>query len=112
LLAPRPIKLTFGEMRASGVTGILIYCADFKCSHVVPIAAPEWADDVRLSDIEDRFVCQACGKRGADVRPDFPKAVTGTPNTRTPERPMTDDQLHLRPEAIRRLVDLGLRAKK
>jgi hypothetical protein len=22
-------------------------------------------------DIEDRFVCKACGKRGADVRPDF-----------------------------------------
>jgi hypothetical protein len=26
---------------------------------------------VRLSDIEARFVCQACGKRSADVRPDF-----------------------------------------
>jgi hypothetical protein len=24
-----------------------------------------------MSDIEDRFVCKACGKRGADVRPDF-----------------------------------------
>jgi hypothetical protein len=22
-------------------------------------------------DIEDRFICQACGNRGADVRPDF-----------------------------------------
>jgi hypothetical protein len=28
-------------------------------------------DDVRLSDIEDRFVCKECGKRGADVWPDF-----------------------------------------
>jgi hypothetical protein len=26
---------------------------------------------VRLSDLEDRFVCTACGRRGADVRPDF-----------------------------------------
>jgi hypothetical protein len=26
---------------------------------------------VRLSDIEPRFVCQASGKRGADVWPDF-----------------------------------------
>ena len=26
---------------------------------------------MRLSDIEPRFVCQACGKRGADVRPNF-----------------------------------------
>jgi hypothetical protein len=24
-----------------------------------------------LSDIEPRFVCRACGKRGADVGPDF-----------------------------------------
>jgi hypothetical protein len=26
---------------------------------------------LRLSDIEPRFICSACGKRGADVRPDF-----------------------------------------
>jgi hypothetical protein len=29
------------------------------------------ADDARLSDIEERFTCRVCGKRGADVRPDF-----------------------------------------
>jgi len=28
-------------------------------------------DDLQLSDIEDRFTCTPCGKRGADVRPDF-----------------------------------------
>ena len=28
-------------------------------------------DDARLSDIEERFTCRVCGKRGADVRPDF-----------------------------------------
>ena len=27
--------------------------------------------DVRLSDLEARFACRACGKRGADVRPNF-----------------------------------------
>jgi hypothetical protein len=27
-----------------------------------------WPDDVRLSDIEDRFTCTACGKNCADVR--------------------------------------------
>jgi hypothetical protein len=26
---------------------------------------------MRLSDLEPRFVCAACGKRGADVRPNF-----------------------------------------
>jgi hypothetical protein len=30
-----------------------------------------WPDDVRLSDLEPRFTCQACGRRGADVRPDW-----------------------------------------
>jgi hypothetical protein len=25
----------------------------------------------QLSDIEDQFVCQGCGRRGADVRPDY-----------------------------------------
>lgn len=28
-------------------------------------------DDVRLSDIEPRFTCQACGTKVADVRPDW-----------------------------------------
>jgi hypothetical protein len=29
----RQQKITFGEMRESGVDRILIYCADYKCSH-------------------------------------------------------------------------------
>ena len=43
----------------------------YKCSHSIAISGDQWADDVRLSDIEDRFICKACGKRGADVRPNF-----------------------------------------
>ena len=66
-----PTKIIFGEMRASGVRGVVVYCADYKCSHSVTISADKWPDDVRLSDIEDRFVCKGCGKRGADARPDW-----------------------------------------
>jgi len=29
----RPQKITFGEMREMGVRGLLIYCADYRCSH-------------------------------------------------------------------------------
>ena len=58
-------------MRDSGVRRVLIYCSDYKFSHHIAISADQWPDDVRLSDIEDRFVCKACGKRGADVRPDW-----------------------------------------
>ena len=68
----RPQKITFGEMRDDmGVRGVLIYCADYHCSHCVAVNAGHWANDLRLSDIEPRFVCKACGKRGAEVRPDF-----------------------------------------
>jgi hypothetical protein len=28
----RPQKITLGEMRGSGVRGVLIYCADYQCS--------------------------------------------------------------------------------
>jgi hypothetical protein len=64
-------KITLGEMRASGVRGLLIYCSDFLCSHWTAISADRWPDEVRLSDIEPRFTCQACGRRGADIRPNF-----------------------------------------
>jgi hypothetical protein len=67
----RPQKISLGEMRSSGVCGLLIYCADYRCSHSIAISADRWSDDVRLSDLEARFACKACGKRGADVRPDF-----------------------------------------
>ena len=64
-------KITFGEMRSSGVRGMLVYCSDYRCSHSITLSADRWSDDVRLSDLEPLFTCTACGKRGADVRPDF-----------------------------------------
>jgi hypothetical protein len=73
----RQRKITFGEMRAGGVRGVLVYCADHKCSHSIEMHAGQWTDDVRVSDIEDRFVCTACGKRGADIRPHFAPARMG-----------------------------------
>jgi hypothetical protein len=74
----RPQKITFGEMRDMGVRGILVYCADYKCSHSIAINGDRWADDVRLSELKPKFICSACGKRGADVRPDFDWDKPGT----------------------------------
>jgi hypothetical protein len=74
-----PQKITFGEMRsAGGPTGIMVYCADYRCSHSVALSADHWPDHVRLSDIEPPFVCRACGKRGADVRLHFQPVKLGT----------------------------------
>ena len=74
----RPMKITFAELRASGIRDLLVYCADYKCSHSIQMSADRWPDHVRLSDIEPLFVCAACGKRGADVRGLFPPARMGT----------------------------------
>ena len=74
-MSVRQEKITFAQMRAAGVRGLLIYCSDYKCSHSIAISADEWPDDVRLSDLESLFTCQACGKEGADVRPDFSSAA-------------------------------------
>ena len=71
-------KITFAQMRASGVRDVLIYCRDHRCSHHIEVSADRWADDVRLSDIKQGFVCTACGKRGAEVRPKFSNARMGT----------------------------------
>jgi hypothetical protein len=58
-------------MRSSGVRGVLVYCSDYKCSHSTRLGTAHWPDDTRLSDLETRFMYKACGKPGADVRPDF-----------------------------------------
>ncbi|MCP2132821.1 hypothetical protein [Bradyrhizobium ottawaense] len=50
------------------MSGVLVYC---HCGHHVAINADSWPDEMRLSDLEPRFVCQGCGARGADIRPDF-----------------------------------------
>jgi hypothetical protein len=74
----REQKITLGEMRASGPTRLLVYCGDYKCAHSLPIDARRWSDNVRLSDLEPKFICQVCGHRGADVRPMFEPARIGT----------------------------------
>ena len=74
----REQKITLGEMRESGPRRLLIYCADYKCAHSVALDSERWPDHIRLSDIEPLFVCKACGKRGADVRPLFDQARMGT----------------------------------
>lgn len=50
----RKPKITFGEMREMGVRG---YCSDYHCSHWTAISGDAWPDDMRLSDIEQRFTC-------------------------------------------------------
>ena len=72
----RQQKITFAEMRAAGVRRVLIYCADHRCGHcnIVADDADRWPDELRISDVEAKFVCTVCGVRGADIRPDWQSA--------------------------------------
>ncbi|MBW5438744.1 hypothetical protein FXB41_29475 [Bradyrhizobium canariense] len=71
----RPVKITFGELREMGISGVMVWC---HCGHHVAVSADRWPDELRLSDLERRFICQVCGSRGADVRPDFAPPKMGT----------------------------------
>lgn len=55
----RPQKITLGAMRSTGLRNMLVYCGDYKCAHSAKINADRWGDDVRLSDLEPVFTCQA-----------------------------------------------------
>jgi hypothetical protein len=37
-MSDRPTKISFGEMLDSGVRGILVYCADYRCSDSIAIS--------------------------------------------------------------------------
>jgi hypothetical protein len=66
-----PQKITFAEMRSSGVRGLLIYCADYHCSHWTTISGDRWPDDTSLSDqasVYLRGLWQAGRRRAAQLR--------------------------------------------
>ena len=51
----RPQKITFAEMRESGVRGLLVYCTDYRCSQSLElgIEVVETADAV--GQVMDKF---------------------------------------------------------
>jgi hypothetical protein len=53
-MTDRPQKITLAEMRSSGVRGVLVYCADYRCSHHVAISGDRWPDDVRRLNIRSK----------------------------------------------------------
>jgi hypothetical protein len=112
-----PQKITFGEMRDSGVRGVLVYCSDYRCCHSTAISADRWPNDVRLSDIEPRFTCQASGQRSVDVHPNF-GWVEGRPAQDPREKPTGPARKHRASKAIkvrlltRKSLDGRTRARK
>ena len=58
----RPKKITFGEVRVSGVRDLLVYCADYRCSHSTTVGGDRWPDDA------DRRLSLALGLYPAGLR--------------------------------------------
>jgi hypothetical protein len=67
----RPTKITFAEMREMSVRGLLIYCADYRCSHSIAISGEPGPMMPSCPISRSGSPVGFCGKRGADVRPDF-----------------------------------------
>jgi hypothetical protein len=57
------------RMRRSGVRGVTICCT--TCLHLANLIPDDWPDEAQLADLQQRFVCQECGHKGADIEPDF-----------------------------------------
>jgi hypothetical protein len=77
-------------LKPAGPSRLLVYCGDYKCAHSVIISAERWPDNVRLSDLEPKFTCRACGHRGADFRPLFEPARMGHLDRRQTRKPTID----------------------
>ena len=80
--------VTMGDIRAHGVTRLLVYCESLWCHHCATLDADWLPDDVILLDLNRRMICTACGSIGADVRPDWsqhtPAAAPGKAISVTP----------------------------
>jgi hypothetical protein len=71
---PRPQKITFGEMRESGVRGVLIYCSDYHCSHYITASVDPWPHHIRLSDLSRVWSV----RHAAGAEPTSGRIFTGT----------------------------------
>ncbi|WP_063958205.1 hypothetical protein [Bradyrhizobium manausense] len=64
------MKITLGDLRSTGVRVLIVFCEDYRCSHNVKLAAEyvdRWPNELRISQLEPRFVCTACGMRGSCI---------------------------------------------
>ncbi|WP_271596994.1 hypothetical protein [Bradyrhizobium sp. CCBAU 45384] len=64
------MKITLGDLRSTGVRDLIVFCQDYWCSHNVKLPAEyvdRWPDRIRISQLEPRFVCTACGMRGSNI---------------------------------------------
>ena len=60
-----PQKITFGDMRDSGVRAVLICCSDYRCSHWIEMIADQWPEAISSRDSSAKPAASAaptCGR--------------------------------------------------
>ena len=63
--------ITVHEATRVGAKAFLVSCTAHGCTHHSYIPASLLSPDLRIKTLEPRCRCTACGKLGADVRPDY-----------------------------------------
>jgi hypothetical protein len=64
-------SVTLGHIRRHGCRDVLVYCRDIVCNHSVTTNTDHLGDDTPMRSLGARTACSKCGRRGAEVRPDW-----------------------------------------
>ena len=66
-----PEKITLGKRREMGIRGLLVYWLDYKAAKMSKSAPTNGRITSGFPISSPLFLCQACGRKGAEVRADF-----------------------------------------
>ena len=68
-----PPQGTVGDCRPHEITTLLIYCSNYAafCYHEGTLPIAGLPDDLLFEDLGRRCRCTKCGKKGAEIRPDW-----------------------------------------
>ncbi|MGA8935447.1 MAG: hypothetical protein WB522_14385 [Pseudolabrys sp.] len=80
MATPSP-PVTIASLRPHGVRQLLAYCrgkreGDWPCHHSGELPIEQFSAEETLRDIERRCRCTLCGRRRADLRPDYSRQQT------------------------------------
>jgi len=78
-MRPAYSPMTLGNMRANGVRTIAAYCQRVDCHHSAVVDVSALSDDAAVPAIGRRLRCTACGRLGAESRPNWSETAAQRP---------------------------------
>lgn len=78
-MRPAYSPMTLGNMRANGVRTIAAYCQRVGCHHAAMVDVPILSDVIEVPAIGSRLRCTACGRLGAESRPNWSETAARRP---------------------------------